>query len=58
MRKGIARRRRLRLGYKHHEVACFVFMDPRPGTATLYRFFDPRRRQHFYTLHLYAEFLK
>ena len=47
-----------RLGYKHRGVACFVFHDPQPGTVPLYRFFDPRRRQHFYTLHPYAEFLK
>jgi hypothetical protein len=47
-----------RLGYKHRGVACFVYHDPQPGTVPLYRFFDPRRRQHFYTLHPYAEFLK
>jgi hypothetical protein len=47
-----------RLGYKHRGVACYVFLDPQPGTVPLYRFFDPRRRQHFYTLHPYAEFLK
>ncbi len=50
--------RAARLGYKHRGVACFVFHDPQPGTVPLYRFFDPRRRQHFYTLHPYAEFIK
>jgi hypothetical protein len=47
-----------RLGYKHRGVACFIYHDPQPGTVPLYRFFDPRRRQHFYTVHPYAEFLK
>jgi hypothetical protein len=47
-----------RLGYRYRGVACFLYRDPRPGTVPLYRFFDPRRRQHFYTLHPYAEFLK
>jgi hypothetical protein len=47
-----------RLGYKHRGVACYVYRDPQPGTVPLYRFFDPRRRQHFYTLHPHAEFLK
>jgi hypothetical protein len=47
-----------RLGYKHRGVAFYVYRDPQPGTVPLYRFFDPRRRQHFYTLHPHAEFLK
>jgi hypothetical protein len=47
-----------RLGYRHRGVACYVYRDPQPGTVPLYRFFDPRRRQHFYSLHPYAEFLK
>ena len=47
-----------RLGYTYHGAACFIFRDQRPGTVPLYRFFDARRRQHFYTLHPYAEFLK
>lgn len=47
-----------RLGYKYRGAACFIFHDPLPGTVPLYRFFDPRRRQHFYTLHPHAEFLK
>jgi hypothetical protein len=47
-----------RLGYKYRGPTCYVFHDPQPGTVPLYRFFDPRRRQHFYTLHPYAEFRK
>lgn len=47
-----------RLGYKYRGVTCFVFHDPLPGTVPLYRFFDPRRRQHFYTMHPHAEFMK
>ena len=47
-----------RLGYRPRGVAFFVFHDPKPGTVPLYRFFDPIRRQHFYTTHAFAEFLK
>jgi hypothetical protein len=47
-----------RLGYRYRGASCFVFRNQQPGTVPLYRFFDPRRRQHFYTLHPYAEFLK
>jgi hypothetical protein len=50
--------RAARLGYKYRGATCYVFHDQQPGTVPLYRFFDPRRRQHFYTLHPYAEFLK
>lgn len=50
--------RAARLGYRYRGVACFVFREPQPGAVPLYRFFDPRRRQHFYTLHPYAEFMK
>ncbi len=47
-----------RLGYKLRGVSFFAFRDPIPGTVPLYRFYDPRRRQHFYSLHPQAEFLK
>ncbi len=50
--------RAARLGYRLRGAACFVFRDPIPGTVPLYRFFDPRRRQHFYTLHPHGEFIK
>jgi hypothetical protein len=50
--------RAARLGYKYRGATCYVFHDRQPGTVPLYRFFDPRRRQHFYTVHPYAEFLK
>ncbi len=32
--------------------------SPKPGTVPLYRFYDPVRHQHFYTLHPHAEFAK
>lgn len=47
-----------RLGYRYRGAACYIFRDPMPGTVPLYRFVDARRRQHFYTLHPHAEFLK
>jgi hypothetical protein len=47
-----------RLGYRPRGIACYVYLNPQPGTVPLYRFFDPLRRHHFYTTHAYAEFLK
>jgi hypothetical protein len=47
-----------RLGYRPRGIACYVYQEPRPGTVPLYRFFDTVRRQHFYTTHQFAEFLK
>jgi hypothetical protein len=47
-----------RLGYRSRGIACYVHHDPQPGTVPLYRFFDPVRRQHFYTTHAFGEFLK
>ena len=47
-----------RLGYRPRGIACYVFRESKPGTVPLYRFFDPIRRQHFYTTHAFAEFLK
>jgi hypothetical protein len=46
------------LGYRPFGVVCYVYRDPKPGTVPLYRFFDPSRRQHFYTTHPHAEFAK
>jgi len=39
-------------------IAFYVHTDALPGTVPLYRFFDPIRRQHFYTTHPHAEFAK
>lgn len=47
-----------RVGYQYRGPACFVFRDPLPGAVPLFRFYDPRRHQHFYTLHPYGEFAK
>jgi hypothetical protein len=47
-----------RLGYRPIGVACYVYRDAKPGTVPLYRFYDPTRRQHFYTTHSHAEFAK
>jgi len=47
-----------RLGYRPLGIACYVYRDAKPGTVPLYRFYDPTRRQHFYTTHSHAEFAK
>jgi hypothetical protein len=47
-----------RLGYRPLGIACYVYRDPRPKAVPLYRFYDPIRRQHFYTTHMHAEFAK
>jgi hypothetical protein len=47
-----------RLGYQPRGIACYIYREPRPGTVPLFRFYDPVRRQHFYTTHPFAEFLK
>jgi hypothetical protein len=46
------------VGYRPLGVACYLYRDPKPGTVPLYRFFDPVRKQHFYTKHPHAEFAK
>jgi hypothetical protein len=47
-----------RAGYRPLGIAGYLYRDPKPGTFPLYRFFDPARKQHFYTLHPHAEFAK
>lgn len=47
-----------RTGYRRQGVAGYLYRDPKPGTVPLYRFFDPARKQHFYTQHPHAEFAK
>jgi hypothetical protein len=47
-----------RLGYRPHGIACYIYRDAKPKTVPLYRFYDPVRRQHFYTTHMHAEFAK
>jgi hypothetical protein len=47
-----------RNGYRPYGIAGYIHRDPLPGTAPLYRFYDPVRHQHFYTLHPNAEFAK
>ncbi len=47
-----------RLGYRPLGVACYIYRDAKLGTVPLYRFYDPTRRQHFYTTHPHAEFAK
>jgi Repeat of unknown function (DUF5648) len=47
-----------RAGYRPHDITCYIYRDIKPGTVPLYRFFDPVRGQHFYTLHPHAEFAK
>jgi hypothetical protein len=47
-----------RLGYRPLGIACYIYRDAKPGTVPLYRFYDPTRRQHFYTTHIHAEFAK
>jgi hypothetical protein len=44
--------------YRLHGIAGYIHRDPVQGTAPLYRFYDPVRNQHFYTLHPNAEFAK
>jgi hypothetical protein len=50
--------RAARLGYRPRGIACYIDHQPKPGSVPLYRFYDPVRRQHFYTTHPHAEFLK
>jgi hypothetical protein len=47
-----------RLGYRPVGIACYIYRDAKPKTVPLYRFYDPVRRQHFYTTHMHAEFAK
>jgi len=47
-----------RLGYRPLGIAFYIYRDAKPGTVPLYRFYDPTRRQHFYTTHRRAEFAK
>ena len=47
-----------RAGYRPQGIAGYIYRDPKPGTVPLYRFYDPVRHQHFYTLHPHAEFAK
>ena len=47
-----------RLGFRPHGIAYYVYKDPKPDTIPLYRFYDPLRHQHFYTIHPHAEFAK
>ena len=47
-----------RAGYRPQGVAGYIYRDLKPGTVPLYRFYDPVRHQHFYTLHPHAEFAK
>lgn len=50
--------RSTRLGYRPFGIACYIYRDARPKSVPLYRFYDPIRRQHFYTTHMHAEFAK
>jgi hypothetical protein len=45
-------------GYRPLGIAGYIYRDLQPGTVPLYRFYDPGRHQHFYTLHPNAEFAK
>jgi hypothetical protein len=47
-----------RLGYHPLGIACYIEKNATPGRVPLYRFYDPARRQHFYTTHPHAEFAK
>jgi len=51
--EGVSRR-----GYRAGGIAWFVYQEPRQGTVPLYRFLDPRRGTHFYSIHPHAEFAK
>jgi hypothetical protein len=46
------------LGYRPAGVACYIYAEAKPGTTPLYRFYDPKRRHHFYSTHPHAEFAK
>ena len=47
-----------RAGYRPLGIAGYIYREFKPGTVPLYRYFDPVRHQHFYTLHPHAEFAK
>jgi hypothetical protein len=47
-----------RAGYRPLGIVGYLYRDPKAGTVPLYRFFDPVRKQHFYTQHPHAEFAK
>jgi hypothetical protein len=47
-----------RAGYSLRGIVAYIYRDPRPGTVPFYRFYDPARHQHFYTVHPHAEFAK
>ena len=37
-------------GYKSESVAGFCFLNPRPGTIPLYRYWHSQWKDHFYTI--------
>ena len=47
-----------RVGFRPQGIAFYAYKDPKPGAIPLYRFYDPVRHQHFYTIHPHAEFAK
>ena len=47
-----------RVGFRPQGIAFYAYKDPKPGAIPLYRFYDPARHQHFYTIHPHAEFAK
>ena len=47
-----------RVGHRLQGIVGYIYRDPQPGTVPLFRFYDPVRHQHFYTLHANAEFAK
>jgi hypothetical protein len=47
-----------RVGYRPGGITGYIHRDPKPGTVPFFRFYDPVRHQHFYSLHPHAEFAK